>query len=235
MVLDDQHRQRKVAGNVPEQDGEGRGFLGVHPRCGLVQEQDRGIWRQSPGEFQPPLVPVGERSRHGVAPGGEPHELQEFQSPGGAPRFLAPYGGGAQQGGGDPLGMALEQGGAHVFQGALAGEEPDVLERPSHPSVDDDIGAEPLQRVPFQQHLAGGGDVEPRDEVEHGGFPGAVGADEPQNFSPLHGEGETVHRPDPSEGSGELPTLKQGSHDATSPGSGPKAPGTPATPGDGSA
>src|SRR3989338_6270595 len=81
---------------------------------------------------------------------------------------------------GHPAVAAASEGAGHqhVVQDRELGEEPDELERAGDPAPADAAGRPPGDGLALEPDLAAGRADAPRDGVEEGGLPGAVGTDE---------------------------------------------------------
>ena len=80
----------------------------------------------------------------------------------------------------------LEPSHHHIFLDGHPLEGLQHLERAPDAQPVDLIGAQSQDRSPLEVHLAAIGGMEAGEELEHGRFPGAVGADQSQDFSLLH-------------------------------------------------
>ncbi|MNN59352.1 hypothetical protein D3C81_1744630 [compost metagenome] len=85
------------------------------------------------------------------------------------------------------------QGHAHVLQHAHVTEYGGNLERAHQAQVGYAVRAQPAYRLPLVEHLATAGGQKARQQVEDGGFAGAVGADQGMDMPFLHLEIDRVH------------------------------------------
>ena len=70
-MLDDENRQVKAFLDIADKRGQRLRFLWVHARSRLIQQKQRGVRRQRAGNFQQPLLAVGQRRGRLI-----PHILQ---------------------------------------------------------------------------------------------------------------------------------------------------------------
>lgn len=151
----------------------------VEGGVGFVEEQELGFDEELAGELGASLHAVGAGRGEPVGGPGEAHLGEDLAHP---------VGGEAEDLGGEA--EVLRQGQV----GVEAGEVPDVADPPPHlePRVARDVDAEDPRR-------AGAGPPEGGDDPEHGGLPGAVGAEEPDGLAGLDDEvqvPEDRRRPD---------------------------------------
>ena len=156
-------------------------FPGVQPRGGFVHEQQLGFLGQSPGDFQAPLVPVGQGFGGEVRLVCQPHQLQQRQGP--LPVFGPgpAHPGQRQQGRQGPHLLAQVAAGEDVFHDRHAPEELDILESAGQAQTGPGVGGQAHQVLACQPDGAAGGPQEAVDEIEAGGLARAVGADETGN------------------------------------------------------
>ncbi len=158
----------------------------VHARRRLIQQQELGFRRQSPGDFQLALLAVGQaggqviplaiqakdgQQLHGLLiqrglllkiPGQPQHALQKRAVP------------------------AVMQADFDVFDDAHILEKPDILKGSGNAFFVDLDGSLAREILAVQEEGAGCGLVDTGQQVEHGGFARAVGADEPIERALLH-------------------------------------------------
>ena len=75
-VLDDHCRQATGPRHLVDRPADGLGVGGVEHGGGLVEQQDRGLEGQCPGQGQPLLLAAGQGMRRGVLGHGQPHGPQ---------------------------------------------------------------------------------------------------------------------------------------------------------------
>ena len=96
VVLDEQDGEAPLVAQALHERGEGIGFLGVHARRGLVEQQQLGVGGQRPGDLDASLVAVGEVDGQMFVHGPlQADVLQRLRRLRRAPRFssLATHGG----------------------------------------------------------------------------------------------------------------------------------------------
>ncbi len=78
-------------------------------------------------------------------------------------------------------------------------EQADVLEGSGDAALRDAMGGDALQAASVELEEAAGGREQAGDEVEHRGFPGTVGADEPIDLLRMHRQRDVVQGANPAE------------------------------------
>jgi hypothetical protein len=89
--------------------------------------------------------------------------------------------------------------GEHVFQDGHAAEQLDILEGAGQSQAGPAVGRQTCQVFAFQENGAGGGWKQAVDDIEAGGFAGAVGADEGQDLPGSDVEAHLIQGPHPAE------------------------------------
>ena len=160
---------------------------GVQRGQRLVQEQQGGLPGQGAGQGDPLGLPAGQLGGFAAGQVGQPEPGQ-------------PDGGGGP--GGVPA-LAADAGGeGHVLGHGEVGEEPVVLEdEPDRPAggLHERAGLRVVQDLPGQGDPAGGDGGQAGDGAEQGGFPGAVGAEQPEDLPGRRGEGDGQGEPAPAD------------------------------------
>ena len=166
------------------------GFLRVEAGRRLVQQQHIGAAEQRAGDFDLLLHPV--RQVVGLA-GGELRQTDPFQ------RFqrLAPPPRAAHQAqriqhvgeAGQPRRLPEH----HIFQHRQMRQQTDVLETPRHPAAHAQARRDVGDVAPAHADAPGGDRIDAADEIEHGGFAGAVRADERGALAARHAERQILH------------------------------------------
>src|SRR5512134_1053974 len=150
VVLDEEDRDPQPADPADQAEHLRRLRL-VHPRRGLVEQQEARFRGERPGDLQPALMAVREAPRrlHYVRP-CQSDQLEEF--PGPLPRapLLGALSPGAQDAAPDPRGGAAVPPHHHVLLRGHRGEEADVLERPADPPAGDGVRAEAADLLPVE-------------------------------------------------------------------------------------
>ena len=180
VVLDEQHGLALVAqaADGVEQVVEQRA---VHPRRGLVEQDQRRIAHEHAHELHELLLPVREVARVLVGEALELDEGEQVAGPRARGRVWSP--------------RDDEQ----VLQRGQLGEHPDDLERAAHAAPGDLPGLEPLHPRAVEDHLPGVEALHARDAVVQRGLARAVGADEPIDPPALERERHAVEGADAPE------------------------------------
>src|SRR3569833_3250491 len=172
---------------------------GVHPRRGLVEQQQLRIRGQRAGDLQPPLVTVRQVLRRLVDPSADADELHQLLGLGPALALLFVVPGKPQRRAGQPGAVVRVRADEDVLQRRHVVELPDVLERP----CDTELGhLEALVAVDtgtVEDHLALGRPVHPGDDIEDGRLPRAVRTDQSEDLALVDPQLETVDRDDAAE------------------------------------
>ena len=139
-----------------------------------------------------------------------PEEGQQFQCPLMSGLFPAPVPGQAQNAGDGGVALLIVETDLHIVLHGEVVEQADVLEGPGNAhAVDLSCGlAGGIQSI--QQDGAPGGLIDLGQQVEDGGFAGAVGADEAGDLRPADGEVEVIHRPQAAEVDAQVAALQNG-------------------------
>ena len=116
---------------------------------------------------------------------------------------------GLEQGAHNPLLGSAVLGHHDVLENRHVGEQADVLEGPGDASGGDLVGVETEQRLTLEHDVAGGRRDHPRDHVEKGGLPGAVGADDRDDLSLVDMEVEIGECVETTEGHAQVLNVEQ--------------------------
>src|SRR2546425_2247906 len=200
-MLDDQPGERELS---PEgaQDLDDLLRLGDgEPGNDFVEQQQLGARRQRPGQLEPATLREQEIRRRSLLAAVELDRAQD--GIGRSARVVEAS---------DLPGVSTEQHGrgdvvANRERGEWAGE----LEGARDPAPADLIGREARDVLALEEHVARRG-REAADHVEQGGFSRAVGTDEPQHFSGVHGQIDAIERLNPAEVPADRPRFQQGAH-----------------------
>ena len=208
-MLDQQHRITVIA-DRPDQLDECGLLARVESGGRLVEAQQFGLGRQSPGDLQASLVAVGEILGLLLPPVGDPDELQQRSGLLNGRTLLPPVPRGAQQRARHRGAMPRIGADDHILQRGHLAPQPDVLEGARDAQPGDLVTLAPADRFPVEHHGAGRRAVNTGDGVETGGLPGAVGADQSQNLTAANREAHRVQGGQAAEFHGEIGGLQQG-------------------------
>ena len=193
VVLDEQHRLAQLVPDAPDEPHEAVALGFVHARRRLVQQHQLGLGGQGPGDLQPPLPAVGQVRGPHVPDVVQLHELQQFQGPGPGFGLLLRGTPGAENGRQGPAAGAAVAGHHHVFQGAGAAKQADVLEGAGDAHGRNAVGRLPVDGLALKRDGARIGRVHPGNQVENRGLARSVGPDEAGDFALVHVQVHPVH------------------------------------------
>src|SRR5215211_1347217 len=179
VVFDQEDRQVAFFSQLLHERGEAGRLLRVHPRGGLVQQQQGGVGREGPGYLDPPLVAVGQVRRRLLvdllAQADVPKRLARLL----ADRLLLlPHPRRAQHRSEQPRLHPRVLADHDVLDGRHRLEEADVLERPRDAGLRDPVRARAGDVAVLEGDLARGGLVEAGEQVEERGLARPVRADD---------------------------------------------------------
>ena len=192
------HQQCLALGDGADQFDRLRGLLARHAGGRFVEEDDLRPGGQGHADFQRALLGIGEIAGEIMGPGFEPNPGQRLG------RFLVhlPHPGDrAKQAVPDPV--AREDADAEVLEHAEAMEDVGDLERARQPCPVDAMGLETADAASFEHDFAGRGREHAGDQVEEGGFAGAVGTDDRMPLARPDIEVEALDDLDRAEGLGQ--------------------------------
>ena len=180
VVGDDDDGLLKVFVQPGQQVHDFPGGFPVQVAGGLIRGDEGGVGDQGPGDGHPLLLAAGELARVVVLAVAQVHQFQDqvhvlLSLPPGQP--------------------GEQQGQFHVFKGREHRDELIKLEDEAH------VGGPPIRQLGLgegrevdavHREVAGVRAVQPGDEVEQRGFPGAGRAHEGQKFPGLDGEADVL-------------------------------------------
>ena len=199
-MLDQKDAEVELLLDSLDEAGQVVGFLRVHARCRLIQQQQARPGGQSPRDFKPSLLAVGQADGQLIPQILQADHFQHLEGQCAQALFFLEV---QVQGGGEQVAGAVQvRGDQHVFKYGLGLEQADVLEGAGQAQPGDPVGRGfdrlleypsvlarvqglhfALRMVGYDQlvfipHLPVGGFVYAGDAVEGRGFAGAVGADQ---------------------------------------------------------
>ncbi len=219
-MLDQDHRQAVFLPDAVNQRRQVRCFLRVHAGRRFIQVQDLGLDRQGTGNFQLPLLAIGQIHGQLVSLGIQAHFLQVLAGLFLHPALLGIVLRQPQDGTDDAIPDVPVHGNLDVFQHRHFPEQPDVLERPGHTEIRDFIWRQSadLRRlavhIHFDQPFAGF--IHPCKQIEQRGFPRTIGANQSDQFPRLDVKGHIRHSRQAAEVPGEILYLQNGFHQLAS-------------------
>ena len=192
-MLDQQHRHTVLGAQFVDQPVQFAGFLSVQPGRRLVQHQQLGPGDHAAGDFQPPLLAVGQIASLAVGHGQQAEFFQPerrlFQSLRLGAAVLRSLEQSWQQPGFQQRVLRDQQ----IFDHGHALEQPHVLKGAHQPQPGDAVAGQAMERSPIQRHGPGGRSVETADAVEDGGLARPVGADDGENSVAMDREVDVIH------------------------------------------
>ena len=201
VVLHDDHRDPGPC-DPPQQPPEVRGVLVPKPRRGLVEEEDGGTDREGAGDLDKPLVDVGEGGRellHRPRVADEREQrldrLDRLER-GTRVGRRAP----GREGAADRAEAPPPEGDLEVLPHRQVLEELGGLVGAGDAGARDGLGGEARHLPLAEPHRARLRAEVAADQVEDGGLPGAVRADDARDRARLGAERDPVHRDHPAEG-----------------------------------
>src|SRR5271157_3062701 len=84
----------------------------------------------------------------------------------------------------------------HIFHQGHITEKTDILERPGNSRLHRTVGWPTRDVLSVKEEAAGGGAVNPGQDVKEGGLPGSVWADDAEDLPARYGHVQVVDRPD---------------------------------------
>ena len=198
-VVLDQHDRDAEVPDAPDQRDQLERLGRVHPRRGLVEQEERRPRRQGARDLQPPLVPVGQVHRELGLVLADPEEVQQGLGPGHAAPSPRGRPGGCAAWRRTPGGRAAWVPTRTLSSDRHPPEEPDVLVRPGHAERGHLVRRKPLDRPPGEADGARRHREDARDEVEQRGLARAVRPDHGDQLAAGHREGHVVHRAEAAE------------------------------------
>ena len=166
------------------------GFPGIEAGGGLVHEQELRLLGQGPGDFQTPLVAVGQGLSGLVLLAPQAHQFQQFQGQPAIFRLGSAHHWQRQEGSKDSHLLVEVNPGENVFQHGHAPEELDILEGAGEPQAGPAVGGQTQHIRASQPDFAGARGQQAVNQVEAGGLAGAVGADQPEDLARRHRKGD---------------------------------------------
>ena len=166
-VVVDEEDGVAVVAEAADEVGEGGDLGGGEAGEGFVDEDDRRVAGESLGELEAAEVGEGEGGGAAVEDGGEADAAGDDA------------GAGVDCGVGEEAEEAVgEEGELDVLEDGLAVEGAGVLEDQADAEARDAVGGLAGKLGAAEADAAGGGGLDAHDELHHGGFAGAVGADQ---------------------------------------------------------
>ena len=181
---------------------------------GFVQQQQARPDGQRAREFEPPLLAEREVAGGGLRLRRQANQGEEFI--GAATRFAfgAAEARQAQRAGEHAVAEVAMQADEDIVARGHFHEQLGVLEGTRDAARGDAMRREAGQRLAIQQHLAGCRRVEARDEVDEGGFAGAVRADDGVDGAGRDIDRDGIKRDQPTEADTEVLDPECGAHRA---------------------
>ena len=213
-MLDEQDGQVELLPNVQDERLEFEGFLRVHARGGLVEQQHGGIGRQGAGDLQAALRAVGQVPGLVLIVHVQADLAQQLIAAVDGGLFFGPGARVLKDSADDARRRAAVASDHDVFEHGHGREQADVLERAGHAERGDLVGLHAVEgrgagglAVAFGQvKLDGafGGQVDAGDAVEERRLPRPVGADERDDLLPVDREIHLVKRAQAAEVLGQV-------------------------------
>ncbi|MCY1434300.1 hypothetical protein D9M71_503580 [compost metagenome] len=160
----------------------------AHALGRLVEQHHLRVQGQGGGQLQGALAAVGQFD--GLAR-GEALQVDFFQQLHGA--LVEPVEAAGRLPEVERGAQRTLQGHAHVLQHAHVAEHGGYLERAHQALAGDLVGRQRADGLALVQHFAAGGRQEAGQQIEEGGFAGAIGADQGMDMPLLHLEIDRVH------------------------------------------
>ena len=180
------HQYRMILSDHLEQF---RGFLAFrhrHSGHGLVQHQQVRLLDQQHANLQPLLLTVAERGRRFIQAACQEDGFCHLFH--GLNHRLVPLEGQCPH-----HAVALGVGHLEVFEHSQILEHRRCLELPAHARMNDLVFLESCQFLACKPDGPGCGLGLAADQIQHGGFTGAIGADNDPNFLWIKVEGQVIH------------------------------------------
>ena len=208
-MLDEEHRQRELAPKEPDQPRQDLGLARVHPRRGLVEQQEARLRRQRTRDLEASLVPVRQVAGHVVGLVAEADEAEKVVGPPPSARFLGDDGGRAEDRPRDRPGEPAVPAHEHVVEGGELLEEPDRLEGARDAARHDGVGPEPDEAPPLEGDAPGVRLDEAGHHVEEGRLARAVRPDQSDDRGGRDQEVDLVDGDEAAEALAHTPHLQQ--------------------------
>src|SRR5581483_475071 len=210
VVLDEEQGEMAFFHEAPEQGHEAPRLALGHARGRLVQQQQRRVRGEGPGQLEAPLLAVGQVAGQLVGLVAQTRDSQQF----GpllplAPLVLAPARVARDhvpEGEGHPAVHAHH----HVLDRGHAREEANVLKGAADAQRGDLVGPASLHRDPAEQDRALFRDVDAGEHVEEGGLARSVRPDDGRDVSFLEDEIDRVQGGEAAEALADPARLEQG-------------------------
>ncbi len=183
VVLDEHHRHPVVPQrfDVTQQAlRQGR----IDAGHGLVQHHHRRFGHQRASHLQQLALPPGQRPGGIIGLRGQTEPVEQFPGAPGDLAFLRPPRP-RQQGGADPLAALMACPETHVVEHTHPRQRLRQLEGPHHPPPRHPVRMSAPQIVTVERPRPGVGAIEPGEQVEQGGLPGAVRSDQTRDTATL--------------------------------------------------
>ena len=195
----DEHDGDAEVPDAPDQRDQLEGLGGVHAGGRLVQQEERRTRGEGARDLEAALVPVGQVHRELVLVLADPEEVEQRPRAVPALPLLAAGPAGVQHGVEHAGGRAAVRADQDVVQDRHPAEEPDVLVGPGHAERGHLVRRQALQLPPREADHPRRHRIDARDQVEQGGLPRAVRADDGDQLAARHRERHVVHGPEPAE------------------------------------
>ena len=184
------------------------GFCGVHTGSRLVQQQHLHVGSQCAGDLQLALLPIGQAGGGNVRLLPQAADLQQIQRLFRDLLLRLPEFRRAEHGVQQIVVQILAEGHLDVFDNGHIREQADILEGAGNAGLHELVNLFAVQRDAVQQDGSLRGDIHAGEQVEHGGFPGAVGADEAHQLPGADGKVEILHGVQTAEGNAQMLCLQ---------------------------
>ena len=194
VVLDEQDGELQVVAHLADEADELQRFLRVHPRGGLVEEQELGLRRERTGDLEAPLIAVREVPCVVVVTAGEPAVVEQLRCPLMRFALLAPDPPRAQDAPDDPALQAAMHPDEDVLERRHLLKEADVLERPADAALGGGVWRRTGDVPAVEDDAARGRLVDAGDHVEERRLAGAVGPDQAHDGALRDREVDVVDR-----------------------------------------
>src|SRR3954469_19604361 len=211
IVLDQQHRYATRA-NGRDELAQGNAFGGVHACRGLVQRKQLRVGRESPRDFQPPLVAIRQAAGGVVCPCPDAHVAEKLERARLDCTLLGQRRARLAHGADDAGAGAHVAADHNVLQRRQVREQANVLEGSRDASGGDAVGREAGDVACAEREAAVVGGVHPSGEVEQGGLAGTVRANQAEDFGRLNVEGNLAQGLEATETLADAPPLEQRRH-----------------------
>ena len=212
-MLDEQDRELQLVAHLADEADELERLLRIHPRRGLVEQQELGLRPERASHLEAPLVAVGQVARVVVSTPRQPAVVEQLACALMGFALLAPDHRRAQDAAEDAALQAAVHADEDVLERGHLLEEADVLERPADTALGGVCGGEPAMSLPSKTIAARRRLVDPGDHVEERRLAGAVRADQADDRALGDREVDVVDRDQAAELLAERVDLEQvGAH-----------------------